>query len=62
MTTEKKLEKIRWYINQIDGKTDVVMRNYFCGVAQGINNAWFMDGSITLGDFEAFNQELNKIN
>ncbi|ATW58320.1 hypothetical protein CNR37_00113 [Pseudomonas phage ventosus] len=61
MTTEKKIEKIRWYMQCVKPHTDLTIRTYFLGLAQGVNNAWFLDGSIDLATYEVLNKEIDAI-
>lgn len=61
MTTDQKIEKIRWYISVAKGHTDRLIKSYFTGVAQGVNNAWFLDHSINLASFEELNKEIDAI-
>lgn len=57
MTTNDKIEKIKWYVDCVKPHTDKTIKTYFLGLAQGVNNAWFLDGSIKLDTYE----ELNKL-
>lgn len=61
MTSEQKRAKIQWYIDVVKPHTDASIKTYFLGLAQGVNNAWFIDGSITLADYESFNTRIDKL-
>lgn len=61
MTTDQKIAKIRFYIDCVKPHTDLTIRTYFAGLAQGANNAWFIDGSITAETYEELNKELDNV-
>lgn len=61
MTTDEKIAKIRWYIECVKPHTNVSVKTYFLGLAQGVNNAWFLDNSITLDTYEELNKEIDQV-
>lgn len=61
MTTDQKIAKIRWYIECVKPHTDRSVKTYFLGLAQGVNNAWFLDNSISSATYEELNKEIDAI-
>jgi hypothetical protein len=61
MTTDEKIAKIKWYIDVVKPHSEGSVKTYFLGLAQGVNNAWFLDNSITLAQYEEMNKLIDAI-
>lgn len=59
MTTEQKLEHIRWYITQIQKSTDRESKMNYTQRASGALGAWYADMTLSHEHFNTLNAELD---
>lgn len=59
MTTEQKLEHIRWYLNQIRISNNRETKLNYIYRASGALGAWFADMTISHEHFNTMNAELD---
>ena len=60
MTTEKKVESIRWWVEEVKKTPGCdIASDTNLGVAAGMLHAWSMDGSIDFETSEVLRTEIN---